>query len=93
MIAPGATIAASVRALAAAGATGDVTVVATHAVFLPDSLAKSADAGVRALLVTDSVPPNWSRDAELQPQVVSVAPLLSLAVRRLFQGGSLRELA
>jgi ribose-phosphate pyrophosphokinase len=93
MIATGATIVESVRALLAAGAAPGIAVVATHGVFAAGALGKLAAAGVGALLVTDSIPPRWQPEADLQPGVVSVAPLLATATRRLLDGGSLRELA
>lgn len=93
MISTGSTIAESVRALLAAGALPDVTVVATHGVFAPGALAKLAAVGVRTLLVTDSIAPRWEPAPDLAPIVVPVAPLLATAIRRLLEGGSLRELA
>ena len=93
MIATGATIVESVRALRAAGAVGDVTVAATHAVLAPGALARLASIGLRALLVTDSVAPRRQHEAAVPVEVVSVAPLLATAIRRLLDGGSLRELA
>ena len=92
MIATGSTIVESVRALRHAGAQPDVTVAATHAVFVPGALEKMADAGVRRLFVTDSIRPG-ARSAALEPEVVSIAPLIADAIRRLLDGGSLRELA
>ena len=92
MIATGSTIEESVRALRQAGALPDITVAATHAVFVPGALEKMSAAGVRRLVVTDSIPAG-ARTVRLQPQVVSIAPLLASAIRRVLEGGSLRELA
>jgi ribose-phosphate pyrophosphokinase len=88
MIATGGTIAEAVRALAAAGASSDVGVAATHGVFVPGALAKLADAGVQTLVVTDSIAPRWAPEADLQPTVVTVAPLLTTAIQRLLDGES-----
>lgn len=93
MISTGATIAESVRALEAAGALPNAIVAATHAVFAPGALEKIADAGVRELLVTDSICPHDTTSAPLTVEVVSIAPLVATAIRRLVDGGSLRELA
>lgn len=93
MISTGATIAESVRALDEAGALPGYAVSATHAVFAPGALEKMASAGIGDLWVTDSIAPRVEPGARLQPFVVSVAPLFAAAIRRLIEGGSLRELA
>jgi ribose-phosphate pyrophosphokinase len=93
MISTGGTIVEAVRALNEAGALPEHIVAATHAVLVPGALDKIADAGVRALFVTDSIELPVSKAARLMPTVVSVAPLITTAIRRLLDGGSLRELA
>ena len=60
MISTGGTIVESVRALNEAGAATNHVVAATHAVLVPGALDKIADAGVRELLVTDSIEPRGS---------------------------------
>ena len=93
MISTGGTIVESVRALNEAGALPDHTVAATHAVLVPGALERIAGAGVRQLFVTDSIEPRSDVVPGLSPVVVSIAPLLATAIRRLLNGGSLRELA
>ncbi|HEX7120959.1 MAG TPA: ribose-phosphate diphosphokinase [Gemmatimonadaceae bacterium] len=93
MITTGATIVESVRALGEAGALPGIMVAATHAVLAPGALAAIAASGVRELVVTDSIAPREAPPDTLRCEVVTVAPLLALAVRRLLEGGSLRELA
>ena len=93
MISTGGTIVESVRALNEAGATPEHIVAATHAVLVPGALDKIGNAGVRELLVTDSIEPRSDPTARLQPTILSIAPLLATAVHRLLNGGSLRELA
>lgn len=93
MISTGGTIAESVRALNAAGASGEYFVAATHAVFAPGALEKMAGAGVRSVFVTDSIEPRAETSATFQPTVVTIVPLIATAIRRLIDGGSLRELA
>lgn len=93
MISTGATIVESLRALGEAGAVEHPIVAATHAVFAPGGLERLEQAGIGELLVTDSIAPAAEPPARLVPHVVSVAPLLSAAIRRLLDGGSLRELA
>jgi ribose-phosphate pyrophosphokinase len=80
MISTGGTIAKSIEALLDAGARPEITIAATHGLFLKDARAKLSHEAVKAVLVTDTVMPrytNW-----LQLQVVSVAPLIAEAIRR-----------
>jgi ribose-phosphate pyrophosphokinase len=93
MISTGATIVESVRALNDAGAMKECLVAATHAVLASGSLDKMAAAGVRDLLVTDSIESRADASGPLVPTIVSIAPLLATIIRRLLDGGSLRELA
>ena len=93
MISTGSTIAESVRALEQAGALPGAIVAATHAVLVPGALDRIASAGVRHVLVTNSIEPRDDSAARLSPEVVSIAPLLATAIRHLLRGGSLRELA
>jgi ribose-phosphate pyrophosphokinase len=93
MISTGATIVEAMRALADAGARPHPTVAVTHAVFSPGALEKLASARVGELFVTDTIAPRAEPDVRLVPHVVSIAPLVSTAVHRLVEGGSLRELS
>src|SRR5450759_4114725 len=61
-----------------------------HAVLAPGALDRIAAAGVRAMVVTDSIEPRDAASAPFDPEVVSIAPLLATAIRRLLDGGSLR---
>ncbi len=90
MITTGGTIAAAVGALKGAGASADVTVAATHGLFVGPAQARLSGLGVRRFIVTDSV----ARPGELQLplEVVSVAPLLAEAVGRLHKDRSLNDL-
>ena len=93
MIATGSTVVESVRALRQAGAFPEITVAATHAVFVSGAIGQMADAGVRRLLVTDSIPFASISMSPLELTTISVAPLLASAIHRMVDGGSLRELA
>ena len=93
MISTGSTIVETVRALNDAGAGPEHTVAATHALLVHGSLEKMASAGVRELFVTDTIAQQRVPSAALEPHIVSIAPLLSLAIGRIVDGGSLRELA
>ncbi len=92
MISTGGTIVESVRALNDAGALPEYVVAATHAVLISGAVEKLVDAGVRELFVTDSIEPRGEVTARLTPTIVTIAPLLTTAIRRLIDGGSLREL-
>ena len=89
MISTGGTLVDSVRALREAGATA-FRVSATHGLLLGSAVDRLAGAGVERLLVTDTVPPCEDRRGIVQ--VVSVAPLLARALRRLVHNRSLEEL-
>lgn len=93
MISTGTTIEQSVRALLHAGALPEITVAATHGVFVAGAIEKMAEAGVRRLLVSDSIASLSPKATSLEPTLVSVAPLLADAIHRLTDGRSLRELA
>jgi ribose-phosphate pyrophosphokinase len=93
MITTGGTIVEAIRALRAANARPDIIVAATHPVLVPGAIRKIAAAGVRDLIVTDSTPFADDATTTLRPLTVSVAPLIATAIRRLLEGGSLRELA
>jgi len=93
MISTGGTIVEGVRALEAAGALPNATVVATHAVFVPGAIERIADAGVHDVLVTDSIEPCITEQTRLAVEVVSIAPLVATTIRHLMEGGSLRDLA
>jgi ribose-phosphate pyrophosphokinase len=82
MISTGSTIVKSIEALRSAGAHGEVLVAATHRVFSADALSRLHGAGVGEVWVTDTIAtaPNPG------VHVVSVAPLLAEAVRRLTGG-------
>lgn len=92
MISTGATVVEGARALRAAGAREVRAVVATHAVFAPGAAQRLAEAGVRDVVVTDTVAPaETAWPATPVRQVISVAPLLARVIRRLEAGESLRE--
>lgn len=89
MISTGGTVANGVEALLAAGARPEIYVAATHGLLLDGAREKLERAGVREVLVTDSVPAKggWPR-----LRVVSVAPLVAAAINRFLTDGSLGDL-
>ncbi|MBZ4420261.1 ribose-phosphate pyrophosphokinase [Myxococcus sp. RHSTA-1-4] len=90
MISTGGTVVAAVRALREAGSGPEVTVVASHGLLVGEALPRLAEIGVRMLVTTDSVPP--PAQVPFSHQVVSLAPLLADAIRRLEEHRPLAEL-
>ena len=90
MIATGGTLARSMDALLAAGALPDITIAATHGLFVGNAHEQLQRPYIRALYVADTVPvrmEDWP-----QAQVVSVAPLIAEAIRQFLSNGSLKSL-
>ncbi len=81
MISTGGTVAEAIEALLRAGARRDITIAATHGLFVQDAQRKLAIPGVHKVLVTDTVPVKQKAWVELH--VVSVAPLIASALNRL----------
>jgi ribose-phosphate pyrophosphokinase len=90
MISTGGTIEAAVRAVLGAGAIPDVTVVASHGLFVGPARERLAALPSCRFVVTDSVP--GAERLGLSVQVVSVAGLLADAIRRLHENRPLSEL-
>jgi ribose-phosphate pyrophosphokinase len=88
MIATGGTIAGSITALLQAGARPEFMVAATHGLFLDGAREKLDHAGVRSVLVTDTV---FVREKDWPKlRVVSIASLLAKAIKR-YMGSSLDD--
>ena len=86
MISTGGTIARAVEALLTAGAQPEMTIAATHGLFVGGARANLGHEAVRRVIVTDSVAaghPSWPL-----LRIVSVAPLLAAAIRRILTEGS-----
>ena len=90
MIATGGTIAKSVDALLGAGAKPEIYVAATHGLFVDRARETLKHPAIREILVTDSVPSEL--DGWQEVQVVSLAPLLAAAIRRLHDNESIADL-
>ena len=89
MISTGGTIARAVEALLTAGAQPEMTIAATHGLFVGEARAKLGHEAVRQVLVTDTVAvgdPSWPL-----LRIVSIAPLLAAAIRRILTDGSLGD--
>jgi ribose-phosphate pyrophosphokinase len=94
MIGTGTTLQRAARACRAAGARS-VQAVAAHGLFLEGAAKVLADPSLDGVVVADTVPPfRIEGDPSLaKVTVLSLAPLVGEAVRRLHSGGSLVELA
>src|SRR5437667_439555 len=85
MIATGGTIAETARVLYQSGAAPEVTVAATHGLFLEGALEKLMNAGVRTIFTTDTIPQTTVN--RLRVQVVSVASVIATALQRFMADG------
>lgn len=81
MISTGGTIAASIQAVLAAGAQPQVTIAATHGLFVGGAYERLGKLPIRNAVVTDSVP--QTAKTPFPVKVVSAAPVLARAVERL----------
>jgi ribose-phosphate pyrophosphokinase len=90
MISTGGIVQAAIQALLAAGCAPEVTVAASHGLFVGPAVERLRALPVRRLLTTDSV----AAPAHLPFPVhgVSLAPLLAEAIRRLHHPQSLGDL-
>jgi ribose-phosphate pyrophosphokinase len=90
MISTGGTTRNAVEALIQAGATDRFVVAATHAVFTPEARQNLNHPSIRRILVTDSIP--FPADDWPQVRVISLAPILTGAIRRSMTGDSMADL-
>lgn len=84
MISTGGTVAAAIEVLLSAGCAPEVTVAATHGLFVGPSVERLRGLPLRRVVTTDTVPP--PSGLPLPIEVVSVAGVFAEAVRRLSQG-------
>jgi ribose-phosphate pyrophosphokinase len=90
MLSTGATVAAAVAALRAAGAREPMTVAATHALLVGRARETLRELPLARLIVTDTVP--VEDELALHVEVASVAPLIATAIRRHHYDESLADL-
>lgn len=90
MISTGATIAAAIDALLAAGAEPGPLVAATHLLAAGDAVDRLASLAVRGYFVTDST--TTACTSTLRANTTGLAPLLARAIRQLHQDESLEDL-
>ncbi|WP_257451531.1 ribose-phosphate diphosphokinase [Archangium lipolyticum] len=85
LISTGGTIAATAEAVREAGCADEITVVATHALLVGPAVERLSKVPIRRLISTDSVVPH--RELPFHHEVVSLAPLLADAIRRVTANG------
>lgn len=90
MITTGATIDAAVKGLLEAGCRPDVSVVATHALFVGPAMARLQALPIRQLIGTDSVALGTQPPAPFQ--VVKLAPMIADTIARLHRDESIEHL-
>ncbi len=92
MITSGGTMAQAIKSARAGGAK-TVIAAATHGVLLEGALERLGRAGPDEILLTDTVPVgHGSKDAPVKLTVLSVAPLLGEAIRRIHSDQSVSSL-
>jgi ribose-phosphate pyrophosphokinase len=92
LVSSGSTLARAAHTCRAGGAR-TVSVAVAHALFLPAASDLLRRAAFEHILVTDSVPLPAELASQLPLQVLGLAPYLGAALRRIWDGGSLSELA
>jgi ribose-phosphate pyrophosphokinase len=90
MIATGGTLAGAISALLAAGARPSFTIAATHGLLLLGAQDRLSGQPVSKVLITDTLAPPSAAWGRLE--VVSVADLLTTAIRQILVNGSLSGL-
>jgi ribose-phosphate pyrophosphokinase len=91
MVSTGGTLEAAARALISSGSEPSLVIAATHALLVHSAAERLASLPVRTMAVTDSLPAPAA--SALPLEVVSLAPLLAEAIRRLHAERSLGELS
>ena len=89
MIDTGGTIAKAADALMADGAKG-VVIAATHAILSDPAVPRLRDCAAEEVIVTNTLP--ISPEKEEGITVLSIAPLISAAVKEVFEDGSVTSL-
>jgi ribose-phosphate pyrophosphokinase len=89
MISTAGTMRRGIDALIRLGASPDVRVVATHAVFTPPALDRLTHEAIGRVIVTDTIPFSGSHP---RVEVLSVAPLLAKAIHNVHHNDSVSSL-
>ncbi len=91
IVSTGKTLGYGVDAMLAAGAAPDIRIAVTHALFTGDALQRLDRPEITQILITDTVPLPVERQIG-SIKVLSAAPLLAEAIRRVHGNRSLSEL-
>ncbi len=93
LISTGGTMARAAQAFRNAGAR-KVYAVGAHGLFVGDAGEAVKDPNIEKIIITDTVPPFRLQKGVIEQhiEIVSAAPLVGEAIRRLHQGGSITEL-
>jgi ribose-phosphate pyrophosphokinase len=91
IVSTGKTLAAGVDAMLAAGADPDIRIAVTHALFTDDAIDRFNRPEIKELIITDTVPLEPSKRLP-NMTILSVAPLLGEAIRRIHEGQSVSAL-
>ena len=90
MISTGGTLASAIEALLKAGASPELTIAATHGLLVAGARQKIAQEAVKKILITDTVA---GAPKDCPPlHIVSIAPLIAGALKRLVEYRSLGDL-
>jgi len=91
MIDTGGTITQAVTALKDKGAK-QIIAACTHAVLSGSAVEKVNNSAIENLIVTDTIPLNSKKDQSSKVTVLSIAPLLGEAIRRIHEESSISSL-
>ncbi len=92
MISTGGTLVKAAEALMKRGAT-EVYTLATHGIFAGDAVKQFANSPIRRVIVTDTIPHNFSLDADAgKIEQQSIAQILADAIKRITSNRSVSEL-
>lgn len=91
IISTGGTIVNAAKHLKKNGAKS-VRVTATHGIFAEDALEQIDNSGIDEVIITDSIAPSEKISSHPKITIVSVAPLLAEAIRRIRTGESISSL-
>lgn len=102
MISTGGTMAQGIMALLEAGARPDITIAATHGLFIGKARERLSQDYIKAIYVTDTVtdtlsPQSFQQYSQSHSQlhslhVISVAPLIAATIQRFQANGSISDL-
>ncbi len=90
-ISTGGSMVEAIQSLMKEGANS-VTACAIHPVFAGDALKRLAATPMKELIVTNTIPVDQEVPKDLNLTVLSVAPLVADAIRRIHEGGSVSSL-